>query len=288
MSIVTYWQQLGLDIDGEAAGDESGSSVSISSDGNVVAIGAFRNSNNRGHVRVFENTESGWVQRGDDIDGKEEGDLSGYKMSLSDDGLTVAIGSYVSGANGHRSGQVRVWRWNGSAWSQLGLDINGASSGDQSGSSVSLSQDGNIVAIGAHLHDGNKGHVRVFEWDGSSWSQRGSDLDGESSDDRFGFSSSLSPDGNYLAVGGFLNDGNGENYYGNANRGETGDICESWNSAFLSSILEPDKIQKLGDLNNNFCRNPDGDVAPWCIAPNGEFDYCDIPKCSDNENNQVQ
>ena len=87
---------------------------------------------------------------------------------------------------------------------------------------------------------------------------------------------------------GCINDGNGENYYGNANRGETGDICESWNSAFLSSILEPDKIQKLGDLNNNFCRNPDGDVAPWCIAPNGEFDYCDIPKCSDNENNQVQ
>ncbi|QQP49145.1 Serine protease 79, partial [Caligus rogercresseyi] len=29
---------------------------------------------------------------------------------------------------------------------------------------------------------------------------------------------------------------------------------------------------------NNFCRNPDGDIGPWCIAPNGEFDYCDIKK----------
>ena len=160
MSNVTYWQQLGLDIDGEAAGDESGSSLSISSDGKVVAVGAFRNSSNRGHVRVFENTESGWVQRGGDIDGKEEGDYSGYKMSLSDDGLTVAIGSYLSGANGYKAGQVRVWRWNGSAWSQLGLDLNGASSNDQSGTSVSLSQNGHIVAIGAHLHDKTSG-IRV-------------------------------------------------------------------------------------------------------------------------------
>ena len=24
----------------------------------------------------------------------------------------------------------------------------------------------------------------------------------------------------------------------------------------------------------------DGDSAPWCIAPNGEFDYCDIPDCT--------
>ncbi len=41
-------------------------------------------------------------------------------------------------------------------------------------------------------------------------------------------------------------------------------------------------IPNLGDLEgNNYCRNPDGDTAPWCIAPNGEFDYCDIPLCSD-------
>ena len=33
----------------------------------------------------------------------------------------------------------------------------------------------------------------------------------------------------------------------------------------------------------------DGDSAPWCIAPNGEFDYCDIPECEKdiNANNAV-
>ena len=34
------WTQLGSDIDGEAAGNDSGNSVSLSSDGTIVAIGA--------------------------------------------------------------------------------------------------------------------------------------------------------------------------------------------------------------------------------------------------------
>ena len=71
----------------------------------------------------------------------------------------------------------------------------------------------------------------------------------------------------------------GTEYRGRANRGETGDLCEPWDSPPLSFILDEDKIPNLGPLEgNNFCRNPDGDTAPWCIAPNGEFDYCDIPR----------
>ena len=37
------WVQLGSDIDGEAASDQSGFSVSLSSDGTIVAIGANGN-----------------------------------------------------------------------------------------------------------------------------------------------------------------------------------------------------------------------------------------------------
>ena len=40
------WVQLGSDIDGEAAGDASGNSVSLSSDGTIVAIGARNNDGN--------------------------------------------------------------------------------------------------------------------------------------------------------------------------------------------------------------------------------------------------
>ena len=50
-------QQLGSDIDGEAAGDESGYAVSLSSDGSIVAGGARYNAgtaSNAGHVRGYD------------------------------------------------------------------------------------------------------------------------------------------------------------------------------------------------------------------------------------------
>jgi hypothetical protein len=52
----TSWTQVGNDIDGEGSGDHSGWSVSLSSDGKIVAIGAPQNDgngNDSGHVRIF-------------------------------------------------------------------------------------------------------------------------------------------------------------------------------------------------------------------------------------------
>ena len=51
------WVQKGLDIDGEAYRDKSGSSVSLSSDGSKVAIGATSNDGagtDAGHTRIYE------------------------------------------------------------------------------------------------------------------------------------------------------------------------------------------------------------------------------------------
>lgn len=97
--------------------------------------------------------------------------------------------------------------------------------------------------------------------------------------------------------------GDGRGYRGNATRGESGDECVPWDTPELAFVLDEADIANLGDLEgNNYCRNPgmcvyinrkltyvlhfpesfpkkDGDSAPWCIAPNGEFDYCDIPQC---------
>jgi hypothetical protein len=66
--------------------------------------------------------------------------------------------------NGPSSGQVRVYYWNTSisAWTQRGLDIYGEAWGDQCGYSVSLSADGNTLAIGSPFHNNNSGQVRVY------------------------------------------------------------------------------------------------------------------------------
>ena len=89
---------MGQDIDGEAADDNSGYSVSLSSDGSTVAIGALYNDGNgsyAGHVRIYENTGGSWSQIGQDIDGEAADDQSGYSVSLSSDGNTVAIGALL-------------------------------------------------------------------------------------------------------------------------------------------------------------------------------------------------
>ena len=80
--------QIGDDIDGEAAGDKSGNNVSLSANGNIVAISSpFNNGNgtDSGHVRVYENLVGVWTQIGEDIDGESAGDLS-YILSLSSNG----------------------------------------------------------------------------------------------------------------------------------------------------------------------------------------------------------
>jgi hypothetical protein len=221
---MSMYIQKGIDIDGEAQSDYSGQSVSLSADGLIVAIGAIPNDgingNDSGHVRVYEwigsasNETVSWVQKGIDIDGEAISDWSGYSVSLSADGLIVAIGAYQNdGINGASSGHVRVYEWNGvSMYIQKGIDIDGEAIGDWSGYSVSLSADGLIVAIGARRNDtinGNdSGHVRVYEWDGMSmYIQKGIDIDGEAQYDWSGFSVSLSADGLIVAIGAHQNDG---------------------------------------------------------------------------------
>ena len=209
------WTQLGNDIDGEAADDNSGYSVSLSSDGSVLAVGAYGNDGNgssSGHVRVYIFLSNAWTQLGNDIDGEAEIDLSGYSLSLSSDGNVLAVGAPLNDGNGVNSGHVRVYKYLNNAWTQLGNDIDGEAAGDQSGYSVSLSSDGNVLAVGAYGNDGNgssSGHVRVYMYLNNAWIQLGNDIDGEASGDQSEYSVSLSSDGNVLAVGTYGNDGNG-------------------------------------------------------------------------------
>ena len=98
------------------------------------------------------------------------------------------------------------------AQSQIGSDIDGENAGDYLGSSVSISSDGNTLAIGAPgfvNSASDTGHVKVYKNTNGSWTQVGSDIDGEAAGDYFGSSVSISSDGNILAIGAWKNDGNG-------------------------------------------------------------------------------
>ena len=84
----TTWTQLGQAIQGISGGDEFGSSVSISNDGKIIAIGSDNNSSNRGQVRVFGYANNYWHQVSNAIDGKTLSSKAGIH-ALAGDGTTL-------------------------------------------------------------------------------------------------------------------------------------------------------------------------------------------------------
>lgn len=209
------WIQQGQDIEGEARGDGFGASVSLSRDGNKVAIGAPNNDDNgaySGHVRIYEWSGSEWYQLGLDIDGEKVSSGSGRSVAISADGLRVAIGGPYYDGNGFNSGYVRIYEWTGLEWRQVGSNIDGKVTKSKMGTSVSLSATGDTVAIGrdgTSLGRAYAGAVVVYRWNGSEWLQLGKEMSGESNNNFFGISVAMSYDGKVVAGGAYQNDGNG-------------------------------------------------------------------------------
>ena len=205
------WVQKGSDIDGEAADDNSGKSVSMP-DANTLAVGAYMNDGsgpNAGQVRIYRWNGNMWVQKGSDIDGEMAGDGSGYSVYMPDTN-TVAIGAPENDGNGTEAGQARIYHWVGNEWVQKGGDIDGEAFGNNLGFSICMS-DSNTIAVGADKNNENgsyAGHVRIYKWNGSSWLQKGCDIDGEAANNYSGYSVSM-PDDNTVAIGAPYNSGNG-------------------------------------------------------------------------------
>ena len=211
------WTKMGSNINGESSDDNSGYSVSLSSDGTTVVIGAYKNAGGgaeAGQARVYKYDGTAWLKIGSDIDGDAAGDWLGFSVSINSDGSIIAVGAHGNDVNGSRSGQVKIFQNISGAWAQIGSDINGEAAEDRSGSSVSLNSDGSIVAIGAYFNDGNgsdAGHVRVYQNQSGIWTQISSDINGEAAHDFSGFSTSISDDGFTVAIGA----------YGNGDKGQT-------------------------------------------------------------------
>ena len=163
----SQWTQVGSDLNGEADGDSFVLSVSLSSDGTRVAIGApkRRRGDHSGYVRVYDWTGGQWTQVGSDWNGEAAGHNFGSSVALSCDGTRVAIGGAERWKDG--VGHVGIYDWTGSQWKQVGSDLECEAAADSFGWSVALSSDGTRVAIGAPFGPFNggarSGHVRVYD-----------------------------------------------------------------------------------------------------------------------------
>jgi len=248
------WQQVGEDVNAEAAYDLFGISVAINDDGTVLAVGATKNADGgswSGHVRVYRNEAGTWQQVGEDINGEAINDQSGSQISMNSDGSIIAIASHVNNGAADFAGHVRVFQNQTNSWVQIGNDIDGEFQDDYFGKSVSLNGAGNIVAIGATGNDANgdaAGNVRVFQNNAGNWVQLANSINGEGGGNQFGSSICISADGETLISGAQFSSGGG------SQRG----------SARVFNLQLPPEITSQPETLNNIC--PTSNISFSVIA----------------------
>ena len=229
------------------AGDYFGYAVSLTADGNTLAVGAYDEDGSQtgtneqqnddvfgtGAVYIFDRTDSQWRQTAYvKASNGEGGDSLGVAVALSDDGDTLAATALdEDGANtginstavpdreaDSSTGAVYVFVKDRDAWSQQAY-IKASNTGayDQFGARLSLSGDGNALAVGAQLEDSSArginglqnddtaqeaGAVYLFGRAGDVWTQDAY-IKASNSEayDEFGSALSLNRDGSLLAAG---------------------------------------------------------------------------------------
>lgn len=67
----------------------------------------------------------------------------------------------------------------------------------------------------------------------------------------------------------------GYEYTGKVSVTESNRTCQAWNSQ------TPHEHKDFTNLPENYCRNPDGEPAPWCYTedPKKRWEICNIPYC---------
>jgi len=194
----------------ESPTNEFGYDVAMTPDGSTMAIGARRTC----LVRVVRILGRQW-QDMPPIGCYDDSDFSfGWSVALDSAGTTLVVGSpepgdfNYGGAAGNLTpagkGRAHVFRLSGNQWEPLGnLPLVGQDVNDRFGWTVSVSDNGRVVAMGAPGADSESGSVHVYQWSDSKsdWEDKGSSIPGNTFGGHMGMTVSLSPDGETIAVG---------------------------------------------------------------------------------------
>jgi len=202
VSILAYngsdWEEKGTPIiyEGTDPGNYFGYSVSLSADGNTVAIGAPYSSSVAGNVpglvRVYHFNGTDWQQIGTDITNTDTMPDFGWKISLNAAGNKLAIVDYNSDDD-HNT--VSIYTYDGTNWNQTGNSLTAPYENDGFGRSIDIDTDGNQIVVGSYHR------IHVFKFDGTSWQQRGTTV--ENNNTTFRADIGISNDGNRFAVSTF-------------------------------------------------------------------------------------
>ena len=201
-----------------ATEDLFGRSVSVSSDGSIIAVGSTGdddNGNSSGSVYVFTMPNGGWTAMAaqaklTSTDGAA-GDIFGSSVSTRADGSAVAVGAQGGDGNEDDAGSVYVFTMPDGGWvatsTAAKLTAAAGAEDDDFGRSVSLSADGSKVAVGASGDDdnaGNSGAAYLFTKPTGGWTAASTAArlpSQPSPDTRDNLGRSVSIGGDVIAVG---------------------------------------------------------------------------------------
>lgn len=198
LKVEMKWQQLGDAIEGKVQDERFGWSLALSADGLRIAVGS-----STGLVRVLDWQGTSWQERLVGAVDESAFRRPAESIALSADGFVLAVGSV--GSVGERD-RVRIFRDAGDVVKWLEDDSTKLLGGELSGNfgtSVSLSSDGSMLAVGAPQHSQGSGMIKVLSYNARSdtWVQEGTNIGG-SPGSTFGSSVSLSADGSRVVGGG--------------------------------------------------------------------------------------
>lgn len=186
-----------------------GNAVAVSADGLTAVVGAYTENTNIGKAYIFERAAGAdtWsLSQTLSPEGLSSTSLFGFSVAMSASGKIIAVGTVFDSA-----GTVWIYSKTESTWSLLGskLSPTGNTGNSLFGSSVALSADGSILAVGGYADNSSYGAVWVYS--GANTTSRtliGNKIapnDGTGSPS-IGISIALSADGSTLAFGGSQDD----------------------------------------------------------------------------------
>jgi len=157
----TSWSALGPGLDGWVY------ALAVDQNGHLYAAGDFSHSGSTWVHGVARWDGTTWSALGSGLGGAYESN-SGYALAVDDSGIYV--GGYFTTAGGLPAS--RIARWDGSAWSALGV---GTNSGVEA---LAVDANGNLYAGGYFTTAGGIPAARVAKWDGTTWSALGTGTHG--------------------------------------------------------------------------------------------------------------
>lgn len=144
-------------------------SIDLCRDGTTLSISSTVPGT--GYVESYKyNPDSGmWEMMGEPIESKSTSEAVGIAVSMSEDGSIVAFGTRLF----ESSNLVRVYKFDNDEWKQVGDDINSRGALNARRLTLSVSGDGQRVAIGPQ----DKTSISsVYGYDGQDWVQIGENI----------------------------------------------------------------------------------------------------------------